>query len=238
MNRALQLRFSAEGLTRIVGRRHLLRNVSFQATGGECVALVGRNGAGKTTLLSLLSGRVSPDRGEVVLDRAGKKVTGREYGAVTAFLPHDLFIYPDLTARENLEFFATLQNADDPAGLAHLALEKVGLADHADGTVRAFSRGMQQRVAVGRLISSQSVVWFMDEPSTGLDAPGRDWLTATLSAHAENGGLVVMASHSQDEVAAGATRVMVLEAGRLVLDEPGGPDGARRAFQRMEGEGN
>ena len=238
MNRARQLRFSAEGLTRIVGRRHLLRDISFMATGGECVALVGRNGAGKTTLLSLMAGRDPPDRGKVVLDRDQKEVTGREYGAVTAFLPHDLFIYPDLTARENLEFFATLQNAKDPGERASDALEKVGLADHADRVVRAFSRGMQQRVAVGRLLSSRATVWFMDEPSTGLDAPGRDWLTATLSAHVENGGLVFMASHSQDEVGAGGTRVMVLEAGRLVLDEPGGPEGARRAFQRMEGEGN
>lgn len=235
MSQEVEIRLTVSRLTRVVGRRHILRKVSFVAREGELIALVGRNGAGKTTLLSLIAGRNRPDGGEITLVVGGNPVTGKEHGAETAFLPHDLFIYPDLTARENLAFFASLHGAGNPARRATEALDRVGLTGDADRVVRTFSRGMQQRVAVGRLFSSNSRIWFLDEPATGLDSPGRKWLQATLAAHVGKGGLIFMASHSQEEVAAVASRVLVIEAGRLVLDELGGAEGAMKAFRRMEG---
>ena len=229
-----RVRISASGLTRAAGRRYILRDVSFTASGGEVVALVGRNGAGKTTLLSLLAGRLAPDRGRVAVIVSGREAGRREAAAFVGFLPHDLFVYPDLTARENLEFSATLHGVRDPRARAAEVLDRIGLGREADRPVRTFSRGMQQRAAIGRLLVVAASVWLLDEPTTGLDEPGRRWLAAVIRSQAEAGTLVVMASHHRVEVEEWASRALVLEAGRLVLDLPGGPDGAARAFARVE----
>jgi len=224
----------AERLTRIIGRRHVLRDVSFRAGAGEVVAIVGRNGAGKSTLLSLLSGRQSPDRGGVRVESDGRVLSPRESATVVGFLPHDLFLYPDLTARENLAFFASLYGVRHADERIPLAIDAIGLPRDADRPVRTLSRGMQQRAAIGRLMVIGARVWLLDEPTTGLDEPGRAWLAATLDAAARRGVLVATASHYRAEVEA-ATRVLVLDAGRLVLDVAGGADGATRAFEVIEG---
>lgn len=230
---AVELR--AEGVVRIVGRRHILREVNLAASSGDLVAVLGRNGAGKTTLLSVLAGRQVPDGGRVTLSIDGRAMQGASARAAVGMLPHDLLIYPDLTARENLAFFMTLAGrAPDAEALASV-LDQIGLARDADRPVRQFSRGMQQRTALGRLLVSGADVWILDEPTTGLDEVGRRWLLALLVAQVRAGRLVLMSSHHPSEVAACATRTLVLEAGRVVLDGPGGAEGAATAFSRMDG---
>lgn len=231
--RTVELR--AERVVRVAGRRHILRDVSLAAASGDLVAVLGRNGAGKTTLLSVLAGRQVPDGGRVVLTIDGRIASGTEVRAVTAMLPHDLLIYPDLTARENLAFFMTLAGQAPDAGQIASVLDRIGLARDADRVVRQFSRGMQQRAALGRLLVSGADVWILDEPTTGLDEVGRRWLLGLLSDQIRSGRLVLMSSHHPSEVAACATRTLVLESGRVVLDGPGGADGAAAAFTRMDG---
>jgi heme ABC exporter ATP-binding subunit CcmA len=226
----------AQGLARIAGRRHLLRDVSLSAGSGEVLAVVGRNGAGKTTLLSVLAGRFAPDRGRVTLREGGREVGRHRAASLVGWLPHDLFLYPDLTARENLAFFAALYGVPDAAARIASALAEVGLPRDGDRPVRTLSRGMQQRAAIGRLIVTGARVWLLDEPTTGLDEPGRRWLAAVVNAQARVGCLVLMATHHRGEVAGAATRVVVLEAGRLVLDVGGGEAGAAAAFARLDGE--
>lgn len=229
----VQLR--AEGVVRIVGRRHILRDVNLAAASGELVAVLGRNGAGKTTLLSVLAGRQVPDAGRVTLSVEGRGVHGNAARAAVGMLPHDLLVYPDLTARENLRFFMTLAGRPpDPTAVASV-LDQIGLARDADRPVRQFSRGMQQRTALGRLLVSGADVWALDEPTTGLDESGRRWLLDLLAAQIGAGRLVLMSSHHPSEVAACATRTLILEAGRVVLDGPGGAEGTATAFARMDG---
>lgn len=227
-------RFSAESVTRAVGRRYLLHGVSLEVAPGDVVAIIGRNGAGKTTLLQVLAGRLSPDEGRVRLMWHGREVQGLEAFSRLAFLPHDLFLYPDLTARENLEFFAKLYRVEGVPDRVLRVLEQVGLRQDADRLVRTYSRGMQQRAAIGRLLVAGALVWLLDEPSTGLDEPGRLWLWSTIADHARAGGAVVFSSHDQAEVAGLATRVIALRAGRVVADEKGGSEGGRRAFDAIE----
>lgn len=227
-------RLEALSVTRVIGRRHILRGVALQAGPGDLVALVGRNGAGKTSLLHVLAGRSSCDEGRVSLQWEDREARGLEFRVRVAFLPHDLFLYPDLTARENLTFFATLQGVRDAADRVAEVLERVGLARDADRAVRAYSRGMQQRAAVGRLLVTGAPIWLLDEPSTGLDAPGRQWLWDTLQSHARDGGAVVWSSHDPAEVGGLATRILALRSGRVVLDTTGGLEGTRRAFEAIQ----
>ncbi|MBP7124976.1 heme ABC exporter ATP-binding protein CcmA [Myxococcota bacterium] len=226
-----------EGLVRVIGRRHVLREVGFQARGGEVVALVGRNGAGKTTLLAMLAGRRAPDRGRVSMEMAGSEVRGGDLRRLAGFLPHDLLVYPDLTARENLSFTAVLYGVPDPEQRAVEVLRDIGLEGEGDRLVRTFSRGMQQRAAIGRLLVSGARVWLLDEPTTGLDEGGRRWLLSLLARQGRLGRLVIFSTHHPSEVEEAATRVLVMEGGRLVADLPAGADGAARAFARMEGGG-
>lgn len=229
------LELSAEAIVRVVGRCHILREVTVSVRAGESVALLGRNGAGKTTLLSILAGRVVPEKGRVRITAGGRDLTGPERRSRIGLLPHDLLVYPDLTARENLDFFAALHGIVDAKRRIAEVLEEVGLARDADRTLRTYSRGMQQRAALGRLMVSGAPIWLLDEPTTGLDESGRRWIQDLLVSHSRAGGIVLFSTHHASEVASVATRTWLLDSGRLVLDAAGGPDGAARAFARMDG---
>ena len=143
------LALQCESVARVFGRRHVLRDVSFTVHAGEVVAIVGRNGAGKSTLLSILAGRRQADRGSVRVVQGDRPATDSQTRSWLGFLPHDLLVYLDLTARENLEFTGVLHGRPDPVQRAAEVLSAVGLAADADRTVRTFSRGMQQRTALG-----------------------------------------------------------------------------------------
>ena len=228
MSTGIDLRLEVRGLARVIGRRALVRRVSFEVRSGESVALVGPNGSGKTTLLSVLAGRQPADHGSVVL-RAGERALGpAAFRERVAMLPHDLFVYLDLTAAENLAFFAALHGS--PGSRVGPVLEAVGLSGHAGAVGRTFSRGMLQRLAAGRLLISGAVVWLLDEPSTGLDAPGRRWLADCMAAHVRDGGILIFASHDRNEVTALAHRILVMKDGGIAADLPGGEEGADRAF--------
>ena len=203
----------ADRISLAFGRRYILRDIAFRAVCGEVIALVGPNGAGKTTLLSVLCGRLRPDQGTVRLDGDDPS------RCLVGLVPHDLFLYPDLTTRENLAFFAALHGTEDAPIAA--VIESVGLSRDLDRPVRTLSRGMQQRAAIGRLLVTRARVWLLDEPATGLDESGRAWFASTVAQAARDGVLVIMATHFRDEVES-ATRVIALESGRIVGDGPGG----------------
>lgn len=210
----------ATDIAYIAGRRYLLKDISFRAHGGETIAIVGRNGAGKTTLLSVLAGLLRPDRGEVKLAIDGALV--RSYEAFLAFQPHELFLYPDLTVFENLLLFAQLYRAARPVLDVQRAIEQLGLQSECDTAVRRLSRGMQQLTAIGRLLVTDAPVWLMDEPTTGLDSQKRRWFCELIRLESASGRLVIMASHDQVEIEDMASRILVLEGGRLAKDIPQG----------------
>lgn len=222
-------RLVAKGLSRAVGRTAILKGVSLSISSGEVVAIVGPNGSGKTTLLSILGGRLRPDVGEVILEMDGGELRGRHLSHVIALLPHDLFIYEDLTGLENLRLFAILHNTD-PSEVDR-ALAEVGLERHGDQLARTYSRGMLQRLAAARLLVSGARVWLLDEPFSGLDESGRLWLRKTLSRHAEGGGIVVFSSHDREEVSTLASRIVAMKAGRVILDCVKSPETLHEAFK-------
>jgi heme ABC exporter ATP-binding subunit CcmA len=205
------------------GRRAALRGVSFRLRAGEVVGLLGPNGAGKSTLLSVLATLVRPTSGRVtygVLDAATDDAAiRREIG----FLGHELGVYPELTARENLQFFGTLCGVPDVTGAAARALARAGLAGRADDPVSSYSRGMRQRLGLERVLLHGPRLVLLDEPFTGLDDASNALLVGRLRELRDAGAMILLATHDLDLVDGLIDRALVLVDGRLDELSPGSP---------------
>lgn len=212
-------RVAVRDVTRHYGRRRALARISLDCQAGEVLGLLGPNGAGKSTLLAILATLLTPSSGEV---RYGER-TSREAGpllrARLGFLSHELHLYPELTARENLEFFARLHGLDRVASRVDAALERAGLAPRAADAVSGFSRGMRQRLALERALLHEPRLLLLDEPFTGLDDASVAALVGRLRGLREQGRIIVVVTHDLDVAEALLDRVAVLRDGRLVALE-------------------
>ena len=200
-------------LVKRFGLKTVLRGVDFEVQPGEFVALLGPNGAGKTTFLRILASLSRPSLGEVTV--AGYRLPN-EAAAVRARLgvvSHLPLLYGDLSAEENLRFYGRMY------GLLNLelriteVLEMVGLENRRRDLVRTFSRGMQQRLAIGRAVLHDPDVMLFDEPYTGLDQDASSMLDEVLKTVAAKGRTVVMTSHDLARAEDLATRFDILSRG-------------------------
>ena len=203
-------------LVKRFGMKAVLRGMDFSVAPGEFVALLGPNGAGKTTFLRILSSLARPSMGEV-------KVAGyylpKQAAAVRARLgvvSHMPLLYGDLTAEENLEFYARLYGITNYDLRITEVLNMVGLENRRRDLVRTFSRGMQQRIAIGRAVLHDPDVMLFDEPYTGLDQDASSMLDEVLRSVAAQGRTVVMTSHDLARAEELATRFDVLSRGVIV----------------------
>jgi heme ABC exporter ATP-binding subunit CcmA len=203
-------------LTRVYGRRRALASVSFTASRGEVLALVGPNGAGKSTLLSILSTLQAPSSGDVHYGAQTTRHAAAELRRQIGWLGHDLQLYPELTARENLTFFGRLQCVSNLSTRVDEALEAARLVERADDLVGSFSRGMRQRLALERSLLHRPRLLLLDEPFTGLDSASSRLLAGRLSAEASRGHIVILATHDVPDADAVVSRALVLQEGRLL----------------------
>jgi heme exporter protein A len=220
---------AAVGVGRHYGRRRALTDISFTARSGDIVGLLGPNGAGKSTLLAILGTLLAASTGRVAYgdsDPAGDRAAIR---ARIGMLGHDLFLYPELSARENLTFFGRLYDVPDATTRAALALERAGLAARADDAVASLSRGMRQRVALERALLHQPRLLLLDEPFTGLDQASAAALVARLREEQGRGVVTVLATHDLDVVDGLLTSVLFLRGGRRVT--PGAAGGLRDRYR-------
>jgi heme ABC exporter ATP-binding subunit CcmA len=205
-----------ENIEKRYGGLYALRRVSLEIAAGECVVLAGRNGSGKTTLLRIAARLVRPSSGRITfLD--SKKGT-MEGASQTGFVGHATMVYDELTAEENLVLFARLLGIAEPAARAATLLAEVGLAERGSSLVRAFSRGMRQRMAIARALLNEPAVLLLDEPATGLDPQGVSWLAEALRGMRDAGRTIVMSLHGESEISSLATRAVRLEAGSVMAD--------------------
>jgi heme exporter protein A len=201
------------GLVKAFGLKPVLRGLEFSVAEGEFVAIVGPNGAGKTTLLRILATLAKPTIGEVRV--AGLRLPGQA-GAVRRMLgivSHQPLVYGDLTAEENLRFYARMYGLGRIDDRVAEVLEIVGLSARRRDLVRSYSRGMQQRLAIGRGILHRPYLLLFDEPHTGLDPVAADMLDGVLQEVAGEGRTVVMTSHDLTRAAELAERVDILNGG-------------------------
>ena len=227
-------RLTVTDVARHYGRRKALSQISFTCDAGEIVGLLGPNGAGKSTLLNILATLVTPSRGHVEYGGRRAGDAGAEIRALIGMLGHDLFLYPELTARENLSFFAHLYGVANVDASVRAALAQAGLSDRADDFVSSFSRGMRQRVALERALLHGPRLILLDEPFTGLDQASTAALVARLQERQKAGCLIVLATHDLDVAEGLLSRAIYLKDGRIVgsdTDSRSLADRYRRAIQ-------
>lgn len=193
-----------------------LRRVSLTIAPGEFIALLGPNGSGKTTLLRMAALLLRPSAGRVFHPGADG-LTPEQVRSRIGLVSHKAHVYDELTAHENLSFFARLYNLDDAENRIASALDAAGLGGRAGDAAGTFSRGMRQRLAIARaLVTDPSMILF-DEPATGLDRQGRDWLDATLLGLHNSGATLIVSTHDEAFVEL-ADRSIWLDSGRVARD--------------------
>jgi heme exporter protein A len=200
-------------LVKRFGHKTVLRGLEFRAEAGEFIALLGPNGAGKTTFLRVLASLSSPTIGEVRISGFLLPGQSAEVRRRLGVVLHEPLLYGDLTAEENLTFYGRMYGlADLPERIA-ATLELVGLRGRSRDLVRTFSRGMQQRLSIGRAVLHDPDVILFDEPYTGLDQDAGNMLDFVLAAISSQGKTIVMTSHDLARASALASRFDVISRG-------------------------
>jgi heme exporter protein A len=221
---------TVDDVSRHFGRRRALARVSFRAERGAILGLLGPNGAGKSTMLALLGTLLRPSTGRILYGGRSASEHGSSLRASIGVLGHDLFLYPELTARENLEFFGGLYGVADRRGAALEALNHAGLTSRADDPVSSFSRGMRQRLGLERAFIHRPRLLLLDEPFTGLDDASVAALTHRLRTLRDHGAIVVLATHDLDLAQDLLDRAIFLRDGRAV-DAVDQPDALRTIYR-------
>ncbi len=210
---------SVRDVSRRFGRRRALIHVSLECRRGELVGLFGPNGAGKSTLLGVLSTLVRPTSGEVHYGGRPARALGDALRGRIGVLGHDLFLYGDLTARENLRFFGQLHGVSGLDRRVDAALRLARLEDRAADRVSGFSRGLRQRLALERALLHEPRLVLLDEPFTGLDDESAGLLRDRLVTIRDAGAIVVMATHDFETADGIVDRALCLQGGRAQLLE-------------------
>jgi heme ABC exporter ATP-binding subunit CcmA len=220
-------------VSRHYGRRRAVSHVSLTVRAGEILGLLGPNGAGKSTLLALLATLVVPSAGEVRFGERSAREVGPLLRRHIGLLAHELHLYHELSARQNLAFFAELYGLD-PRTEVVPALGRAGLGDRADEAVAGFSRGMRQRLALERALLHAPRLVLLDEPFTGLDDRAVVTVSDRIRQLSRDGAIVVLATHDLDLADGIVTRVALIREGRLLTDEPA-TSPLRARYRRMVG---
>jgi ABC-type multidrug transport system ATPase subunit len=220
-------------VSRHFGRRRALGHISLSARSGDIVGLLGPNGAGKSTLLGVLATLVAPSSGTVTYGGRPARDLGPALRQHIGLLAHELHLYPELSARQNLAFFSELYGLD-PRASVDAALARAGLTDRADDLLTSFSRGMRQRVALERALLHRPRLVLFDEPFTGLDERAVGLVADRIRRLAADGCIVFVATHDLDLADGLVTRVALVRGGRLVADEPAGT-GLRARYRDLVG---
>ena len=208
-------------LRKSFGRLVAVDDVSFTLEAGKLVGLLGPNGAGKTTTVSMVSGLVTPERGEVLI--AGKKLGGdtdpakRRIGLV----PQDLALYEELSAMANLKFFGALfglsgGRLDKAIGAA---MELVGLVDRMKDLVKTFSGGMKRRLNLAAGLLHDPDILLLDEPTVGVDPQSRNAIFDNLEELKRRGKALLYTTHYMEEVERLADRIVIIDHGKVIADD-------------------
>lgn len=206
-----------EQVSKSFGSYPALNQVNLRVRRGECLLLAGANGAGKSTLLRLLAGLGRPSRGRILIAGAEPHHSPVARAAL-GLVSHHPLLYEDLTARENLLFFARLYGLPDREERTRQAVADAGLEARQHHRVRTYSRGMKQRLALARAALHRPSVLLFDEPYTGLDQRAAQSLSQYLTGMKQSGCTTILVTHRMDEAVGAIDRLAILRRGRLCHD--------------------
>jgi len=222
------------GLRRSYGNLTAVDGVGFHISPGETYGLLGPNGAGKTTTISMIAGLLDRDDGEVTVD--GQPMSPRAVRAKAAigYVPQDLALYPDLSARENLMFFARLYGMSTANAKRRCAavLEVTGLTDRAGDQTKKYSGGMKRRLNIGIGLLHRPKLLILDEPTVGVDPQSRNAILESVQGLSGEGMAVLYTTHYMEEAERLCDRVGIIDHGKLIAE------GTRNELVSLVGEGD
>ena len=220
------------GLRKRFGERLAVDGVGFTIASGETYGLLGPNGAGKTTTISMVCGLLRRDEGEVIVDGRGIDVGAAAAKAAIGYVPQDLAIYPDLTARENLRFFGRLYGLGGHELATRIGdvLEVIGLSDRAGERTEQFSGGMKRRLNIGIGLLHRPRLLVLDEPTVGVDPQSRNAILASVEQLSGEGMAILYTTHYMEEAERLCDRVGIIDEGRIRAE------GTRRELVALVGQ--
>jgi heme exporter protein A len=209
-----------EKLDKRYSHKRVLRDLSLQVKAGEVVALLGANGAGKTTLMRIVAGLEQPSRGEVWLGQVPLSRASHEIRRYVGMVSHAPLLYDNLSGLENLQFFARMYDIIEPEKRIEVVLRSVDLWTRRHDPVRTYSRGMIQRLAIGRAILHDPPVLLLDEPDTGLDQVSARNLAELVTTLRRSRRAVLLTTHHLERAVDWADRLAFLNDGEIVEEVP------------------
>jgi heme ABC exporter ATP-binding subunit CcmA len=228
-----QFALQAEDVRKTFGHFTALAGVTLDVRRGEFLTLFGRNGAGKTTFLKVAATLVRATHGKLRIEGIDIREEPEQARRRIGFLSHNTYLYRDLNPVENLRFFARVYGVPDADNRIKSLLDRVGLRRRASDPVRAFSRGLHQRVGIARVMLHDPSLILLDEPYTGLDANASETLNAMLREAVAAGKTVVLTTHDLEQGLQSATRAAIIDRGKIVFT--GAPDdrAVREAYDQF-----
>ena len=216
-----------DGLHKYFGEVKAVRGISFRADDGCITGLLGPNGAGKSTTLRVLYTVLKPDRGTAAIDGADVVSEALQARGRIGTLPHGSGLYPHLTARENIRYYAKLYRVADDLieERVQSVIDDLDIGDFADRRSKGFSQGQRTKVALGRALVHQPNNIILDEPSNGLDVMATRSLRELIRKLKADGKCVLFSSHIMQEVAALCDEIVIIASGQVAMHDS--PDGIR-----------
>lgn len=210
---------TVQGLTKSFGNHRALKGIDFEVSRGESVVIFGPNGAGKTTLIKILATIMNPSSGRVLVDNLNLKDHAINIRRSIGIVTHQTFLYGNLTARENLEFYARMYDVPDRQKRIRELVELVGMAHRLNDRVGTFSRGMQQRLSIARALLHRPSLMLLDEPETGLDQEANAMLWEALrSGETGTTPTIILTTHSLERGLEQCSRLFILVQGQIAFE--------------------
>jgi heme exporter protein A len=220
----------SEDVRKTFGHFTALGGVTISVRRGEFLTLFGRNGAGKTTFLKIAATLVRHTHGKLRIEGIDTREEPEKARRHIGFLSHNTYLYRDLTPIENLRFFCRLYGMPDTEERIMSLLDRVGLSRRASDPVRAFSRGLHQRLGIARVMLHDPSLLLLDEPYTGLDANSVDVLNQMLDEAAARGRTIILTTHDLEQGLRGASRAAIIDRGKIVFSGATGDPAIRDAY--------
>jgi len=210
-----------KGVTKSYGKLIAVTGVSFRADRGETIGLLGPNGAGKTTTVSIIAGLLSPDSGEVLIESKQVKSDTDPVKLKIGLVPQDMALYDQLSARDNLTFFAALYSISGAKAKQAIneALDLVALSDRAGDKVITFSGGMKRRLNLAAALLHDPQILLLDEPTVGVDPQSRNAIFDNLEVLKKRGKTLIYTTHYMEEAERLCDRIVIIDHGRVVAND-------------------
>ena len=222
-----------ENIEKWFGNTRALQGISLAVWPADFMVLLGRNGAGKSTLLRVIARLTKPNRGRIFVRDRDVHHDADQVRRELGFVAHSSYLYRNLTARENLRFFARMYRLPDVESKVEEALHWVGLLDSSDRRVVGFSRGMQQRLTIARATLHDPEVLLMDEPFSGLDLEASELLSSWMNDFIRRGKTILMATHDLEHGLALVNRWAFVEKGKIAEELSGDPANVRERYRQF-----